>query len=335
MNAMKSESMFSRNELRELMVRFASHMRTNESFRLISDTTNFFKVDYGDVVLLEGIPYLISGCEREGRFGLEDEPKYWVRRAIDLTCGAMKVVKFVFREEFETQIGEVFIRRFRSPRKEAHILDLVKSQPNFMQGRGVFDSAGNLVRILEFIRGPRYDEIVPDWGNDHLDYFNRFLPGVLEQFIELVLAIKFLHDNGEKHGDIRRDHIIRDEEHGFNRWIDFDYDYQHGESVFSLDLQGLGNILVFLVGRGDVLLPDLKHDSPDIFSRLTREDINILFRNRVANLGKVFPYLPESLNRTLRHFSAGAPIFYDSTDQLLEDLAESLAEVTALTGGLS
>lgn len=47
---------------------------------------------------------------------------------------------------------------------------------------------------------------------NHQDYFETYFPEVLERFIECVDAIRFLHAHGEKHGDIRRDHIIMDRE---------------------------------------------------------------------------------------------------------------------------
>ena len=55
---------------------------------------------------------------------------------------------------------------------------------------------------------------------------------------------------------------------------------------------------------------------------LTQEDVNIVFHNRVANLKKVYPYIPESLNRVLMHFSKGTNWFYEHTTQLLDDLGE-------------
>ena len=55
---------------------------------------------------------------------------------------------------------------------------------------------------------------------------------------------------------------------------------------------------------------------------LTPEDVNIVFNNRVANLKKIYPYIPEALNRILLHFSKGANWFYENTAQLLDDLGE-------------
>ncbi len=329
---MEPPARFSRAAIRDLLAARAGGARLPEDFEIITDTSNFFQVRNNDVVILGGTPFWIRSYEKEGRFGLEDEPKYWVRRAIDLADGSIKVLKFVFHEQFETTIGGVVIKRFRSPRKEARILDFVRGHRNFMHGRWVLDSAGNNVRILDYIRGRRFDEIIADRGADHGDYFFRAFPLVLEQFVELVKAIKFLHDHGEKHGDIRRDHIIWDRERNSNRWIDFDYNYLHGESMFRFDLQGLGNILIFLTGGGDLLVPEISHKNRDLFVTLSADDISISFRNRVANLRKIFPYLPDSLNRILLHFSAGAKVFYDDTDQMLNDLTGAATDVISLTG---
>jgi len=227
----------------------------------------------------------------------------------------------------------VEVKCFRSPRKEARILDLVRDHPNFMHGRWVPDRAGNIVRILEFIRGKRYDAIVEELPGEHEEYFHRHFPGVLSVFIEMVRAIEFLHDHGEKHGDIRRDHILWDRETETPRWIDFDYNYEHGESMFGFDLHGLGNILIFLAGRGDLLVPELYHFHQEIYDRLVGEDLSISYRNRVANLQKIYPYIPDSLNLILRHFSVGAPIFYENTGQMLDDLAVAQDDLRKLSGG--
>ena len=329
---MQTPDGWSREAVRTLIAERLGPDRVPQKFRLITDTSDFFRVEYDDVVLLGDTPYLIKGYEKEGRFGLDDQPKYWVRRAVELTTGQTRIIKLVFHEEFETTVGEVAIKCFRSPKKEARILDLVREHRNFMHGRWVLDSAGNNVRILEFIHGRRYDEVVVEYGTDHYDYLHNFFPAVLDQYIELVQAIKFLHDHGEKHGDIRRDHILLDRDLNRNRWIDFDYNYLHGESMFGFDLHGLGNILIFLTGRGDLLVPDLYYHQRETFDRLWGEDLNISYKNRVANLQKIYPYIPNSLNLILLHFSFGANIFYETTDQMLDDLAGARADVRQLTG---
>ncbi|MBA3032835.1 MAG: hypothetical protein KKF85_05735 [Gammaproteobacteria bacterium] len=323
---------FSAAALHEMVARHAGAAPVPERFKIIEDTSDFFKVEFGDVVVLGEQAFWMRGYTKEGRFGLDDEPKYWVRRAIDLADGSAKILKLVFHEQFEAQVGELSFTCFRSPKKEARILDLVAGHPNFMHGRWAEDTAGNVVRILEFIPGRRFDDILGELTKDHEEYFHHHFPGVLAQYIELVEAIKFLHDRGEKHGDIRRDHILFDRDRQVNRWIDFDYNYQHRESMFGLDLQGLGNILIYIVGHGDILVGDLHKNRRKIFDTLWGEDLSLAFKNRVANLQKVFPYIPDSLNRILLYFSRGTEMFYDSADQLLEDLAVARADLSAPTG---
>lgn len=323
-----------RAEIIDLMGAHCGPARVPGRFKIITDTSDFFRVDYNDVVLLADAPFWVKGYEKEGRFGLDDEPKYWVRRAVDLRSGATCILKLVFHESFETRIGGAVVKCFRSPGKEARILDLVREHPNFMHGRWVLDQAGNNIRILEYIRGRRYDQLIEELAcADHEEYFHRFFPQVLAVFIEMTRAVKFLHDQGEKHGDIRRDHILWDAETDTPRWIDFDYNYQHGESMFSFDLHGLGNLLIFLAGRGDVLVPDLFRQQRHLHDRLVAEDLGISYQNRVANLQKIYPYIPDSLNLVLRHFSQGAGIFYDHTGQMLDDLAVARDELEKMAGG--
>lgn len=323
---------YSRNDIIDYITAYAGADRLPKKFKIITDTSDFFAVEYNDVVVLDDIPFWVKRYEKEGRFGIDDQPKYWVRRAIDLRDGSTKILKLVFHEEFETKIGDVAITCFRSPKKEARILGLVANNPQFMHGTWTLDSAGNNVRILEFIYGRTLDKLIDDLGDDHHDYFHNHFPGLLACYIELVKAIKFLHDQGEKHGDIRRDHIIWDRERQVYRWIDFDYNYKHGESMFGFDLHGLGNILIYLAGRGDVLVPELYQHQRPLFDSLWGEDLNVSYKNRVANLAKIYPYIPASLNRVLLHFSQGAKIFYETTDQMLDDLATATIDLSKQTG---
>jgi len=293
----------------------------------VKDTSDFFRVDYDDVVVLDGIPYFVRNNEREGRFGIDDEQKFWVKRARDLITGEVKILKWVFKERFESKIGNLVFECVRSPQKEARILELVRGRPEFMQGKTVLDSSGGQLRILDYIHGRTLGQIAIEMGKDHEDFFHNFYPALLDEFIRIVEAIRFLHDNGEKHGDIRRDHIIKDDSTGQYRWIDFDFNYRHGESRFGYDLFGLGNVLLFITGRGDITTYRLLHEDPALLDRLSEDDVNIVFRNRVNNLRKIYPYIPEKLNRVLMHFSFSAPIYYEDTKELLEDLGEARAEL--------
>jgi hypothetical protein len=321
------EPMPSRTQIHRMAARWLADGSRPEDLRIHTDTSDFFALDAGDVVVLGGRPYLVRNSIREGRFGLEDEIKHWVKRSIDLASGAMRIIKLVFYERFEATIGGITFECFRSPRKEARILELVNDHPNFMHGSSIADEKGNIVRVLETISGPSLAAHVADIEQDHATYFYSTLPGVLDNYLRCIEAIRFLHDRGEKHGDIRRDHILIDNETGHYRWIDFDYNYRHRENMYGYDLFGLGNVLIYLVGKGDVLLPDLRSSDPGILSRLTEGDMNIVFHNRLANLQKVFAYIPDSLNRVLLHFSRGANWFYEKTPQLLQDLYQAKTDI--------
>jgi hypothetical protein len=290
--------------------------------RIHTDTTDFFRVDYDDVVVLGEKTYLIRHNAKEGRFGIDDDEKFWVKRAFDLQDGSRKILKLVFHERFITRIGDIEFECFRSPRKEARILKLVQNHQNFMNGYGTTDEKGNIVRVLDFIYGRPLSTMVEDIRLDHETYFNLQFPVIMEHFTESIRAIRFIHEHEEKHGDIRRDHIIVDRESGRYRWIDYDFNYHQRENIYSYDLFGLGNILIFLVGKGDVLLPNLVREKHPALHRIRAEDENIVFHNRVANLRKIYPYIPEYLNRILLHFSKGANRFYETTNQLLEDIEE-------------
>jgi len=317
----------SRAQIHQMAARWISDSSRPDDLRIHTDTSDFFALDAGDIVVLEGRPYLIRNSIREGRFGLEDEIKHWVKRSIDLASGAMRIIKLVFYERFTATIGGIAFECFRSPRKEARILELVNDHPNFMHGLSAADEKGNIVRVLDYISGASLAAHVADVEQDHETYFFKTLPGILENYLRCVEAIRILHDHGEKHGDIRRDHILIDNESGHYRWIDFDYSYRHRENIYGYDLFGLGNVLVYLVGKGDVLLPELRSRDPEVLSQLTDGDMNIVFHNRLANLKKVFPYIPESLNRILLHFSRGANWFYEETPQLLQDLHQAKTDI--------
>jgi serine/threonine protein kinase len=314
---------FSQESLRELTSKWSSQ-EPGQRFKVYKDTTDFFRIEYGDIVILDGSPFLIRHNAKEGRFGLDDEEKFWVKRSIDLRSGMTKIIKFVFFEKFNARIGDIEFECFRSPRKEARILNLVRNLPNFMQGYSVQDDHENIVRILEFIYGIPLAEHIREIATtmDHETYFYQYFPKILDNYILCVEGIRFLHDHGEKHGDIRRDHILIDRESGQYRWIDYDYNFRHSENIYGYDLFGLGNILMYLVGMGDTVYQELKRSNHPSLDHLIEDDFNIVFHNRIANLKKIYFYIPDSLNRILMHFSKGAHVFYDYTTQLIDDLRE-------------
>jgi serine/threonine protein kinase len=329
-NQSKIQAVFlTEDDIKQLAARWMPDGWNVQSLRVHTDSSDFFKFGYGDILLLAGKPYLIRNSAREGRFGLDEDVKHWVKRAIDLVEGSLCIIKLVFHEKFTTWIGGIRVECYRSPIKEARILERVKDHPNFMHGTTIEDSAGNPVRVLDYIAGPSLVKHIEGLAVDHESYFHDFLPGLLDNYLNCLQAIRYLHELGEKHGDIRRDHILIDKNSGNYRWIDFDYNCKYHENMYAYDLFGLGNILIYIVGMGDVLLHSLQEQRPSLFKALDHSDMNIVFGNRLANLKKIYPYIPDSLNRILMHFSRAANWHYEHTSQLIEDLQNALLDVSS------
>ena len=83
-------------------------------------------------------------CAREGRFGLDEEPNYWVKRATDLTTGERKNMNLAFRETFDSRVGSTVFRCARSLEKESAILTKMRGHPHFMRGGIGFRFGGQL-----------------------------------------------------------------------------------------------------------------------------------------------------------------------------------------------
>jgi len=304
--------------VRALVERFKPPVSVSSFGTVFTDTTEFMSISYGDVIALGGSHFLVLGDERERRFGMED-PKFWVKRCVELESGQYRILKLEFQETFDQHIGPLTISCHRSAAKEARILRLVAGDRRFMQGQGIRDARGNLVRVLERVAGRRLDLNIEDLHDDHHAYFHEIYPGILRRFVEACRAIHFLHQNGESHGDIRRDHLYVDHKTGEYCWIDFDYGYDTTENPYGLDLFGLGNVLAFITGKGVHTIQE--HEGR---RDIGEADCALFFRHRIVNLRKLFPYVPEALNRVLMHYSAEAEVFYETVPELLADLEPCL-----------
>ncbi|MFP4039418.1 MAG: protein kinase [Desulfosudaceae bacterium] len=296
-------------------------MTTHET-RAVRDTSDFFAIDKGDHLVVNNRRYEIVGHARELRFGIED-PKFWVKRAIDLDSRERKLIKLAYFESFEASLGGVKIRCFRDPDKEGHILKLVKGRPDFMQGEAFFDDAGNNIRVLDVVYGQSFLDYIGSFQMSYEKYFKEVLPGVLRHLIKAFEAIHFLHLSGLKHGDIRNDHIIVEKKTGQYVWIDFDYDFAATENPFSLDIFGIGNVLTYAVGMGFHNYYMIKTDRKkygDLVEQLEPDDFALLDARRFINLAKLYPIIPEALNNILMFFSTGAVIYYETVDEIVADL---------------
>ncbi|MEW6442633.1 MAG: serine/threonine protein kinase [bacterium] len=318
-------------ELRERVKEF-SHLAPRGPLRVFEDASEFMSIQPGDILELEGASYLVRGDEVEGRCGLEGEPKFWVKRAVDLQTGQLKIIKLVFHESFPVTVAGEQILCFRSPQKEARVLELTQGDPFFMQGRAVTDQAGNAIRVIDKIQGSSLFELLRELELDHRSYFFSQFPELLEKVIGCTEAIGRLHSKGGLHGDIRNDHIFVERDSGQWSWIDFDFAYDNTENPFGVDLLGLGNVLLFTVGKGfhhPGGPAGRREGNARPASELKAEDMSLAMANRIVNLKKVFPYIPAALNDTLMFFSQAAEAFYESVEELVQQLQACREELTS------
>ena len=286
---------------------------------VFEDTSAFMSIDSGSVLRLDGNDYLVMGHAREGRFGLDEQPKFWVKTVIDLTTGERKIVKLVFHETFNSRIGSTVFTFVRSPQKESEILHRMRGHPNFMQGKPVSDAIGNPVRIIDFIPGPSLYEYLRRLDMPHEAYYRQIFSKLIRPVIECIDAIAQLHQQGMHHGDIRADHILLKGQMSDHVWIDFDYEVDYPD----YDLFCLGNILLQVAGKGRHSLYDIglrPSAYPGVIDTLTQSDMSLMFRHRVANLRKLFPHISAALNDILMRFSVGSTDPYGDVDTLLADL---------------
>lgn len=296
--------------------------------RVFEDTTEFMSIDVGSVLRLADNDYLIIGHAREGRFGIDDQPKFWVKSCLNLETGQKKIIKLVFLETFDNIVAGTTYRFLRSPDKEAAILTALKGHPNFMQGRPVTDVAGNIVRIIDFIYGASLFDYLRDLKMSHREYFDTEFSNVMKMFIRSVRAIALLHEKGLHHGDIRADHIIIHNQTRDYMWIDFDYEVDLPE----YDAICLGNVLQQVVGKGRHSVNDIQEhpeNYPDFTNTLISSDMSLMFRYRVANLQKLYPYIPDAVNQIVMRYSVENSNPYKRVADLLFDLCTLFPDAAA------
>jgi len=304
-------------------IRQLTGWKTAGPCKIVTDTSDYMRLSRGQVIRLEGRDYLVRGNQYESRFGIADQPKFWVFDALDLNTGEKKIIKAVFNEDFHVHIGLFRIHCYRSPEKEARVLDLTRGDDRFMQGYTASDEKGNLVRVLDYIRGGNLMELIHRINKCHEDYFQQDLPHILRQLRGPLEAVALLHRHGTCHGDIRNDHILVDSKTGLFRWIDFDLN-QH---VSDFDTWSLGNIINYAVGMGiNAFQTVLKSQafSAEVKSSLGPEDASAFYQYRVMNLRKLYPYIPARLSDILMPFTNQPPNFYTSVEQLIDDYHEML-----------
>jgi serine/threonine protein kinase len=292
---------------------------------IVTDTSDCMRIQRGQVLRIGGREYVIEGNRYETRFGIGDQPKYWVFGATDLENGEKKIIKTVFLEDFHVHIGVFKIRCYRSPEKEAEVLNLVKGDSRFMQGYTVKDDKGNHVRIIDLIKGWSIFQHIYNIDKSHEQYYCEDLPGIMHKLVGCLGAIQYLHDRGTCHGDIRNDHIIIESDTGQYRWIDFDLN----QNVSDFDVWSMGNILNYVIGKGINSFKIVMRSSDfsdDVKKSLEAGDGSAFYEYRVMNLKKLYPYIPQKLNDILMHFAIDPRGSYGTVRELMADYQEVLEE---------
>lgn len=304
---------------------YVSESNVCHIYRILLDTTDFYDVNYGDVILLDDVGYLVRGTETEKKFGLEGEPKPWVKSCVDLASGARKIIKIPFYEEFQCRIEGIKSTCLRNPEKEARILSKVRAHEGFMHGFSRLDSCGNNVRVIERIQGMSLDNIVRSITMDHYNYYFQAFPDLLRGLINAYRAMGDLHDMGEIHGDISPDHIYVERSTGSFIWIDFDYDYSVKEDLIIRDIFEMGTLLSFVVGKDYLSYSEVRQKFPAVAEDLTIDDMQLVFPNQVANLILVYPYIHPELNDITMRFSNCATDRYTRASDLADDMEKVLS----------
>jgi len=307
-------------ELRERIEQLAGR-KVYSAPTIIEDTSNYLNIHGGTVLRVAGNDYYVRTDAKEGRFGIGDQPKFWVKHAIDLSDGSRKIIKLVFHEQFTTRLGMFQVRCRRSPDKESAVLQTVAGDRRFMQGITLRDPVGNNIRVIETIRGISFFNHVATLEQSHEEYFYETLPSYVSKLVGCIEAMDFLHRRGLEHGDIRNDHILVEADTGELRWIDFDYNVNYSD----YDVWSMGNVLTYAVAKGIVTCRAASEAGVSIDD----DDALLFYGYRVANLRKVFPYVSRQLNDLLMRFSIGASDFFSD----FEEMAHALRAAAGATWG--
>ena len=284
-------------------------------------TSNYMNISMGTVLRLEGNDYFVTGEAREGRFGIDDQPKFWVKYALDLTDGSRKIIKLVFHEQFTAQLGAFRVRCVRDPDKESKVLEMIGADQRFMHGRTVHDAVGNNVRIIDFIRGKSLYTTIDGLDQPHEEYFYETLPDILRKVAGCIDGLEFLRSNGQQHGDVRNDHILIERGTGAYRWIDFDYTTNY----LDYDIWSVGNILTYVAGQGIHTCKAAARsltESRECTTSIGPDDALLFHPYRLANLRKLYPYVTEPLNDLLMRFSTSTLDFYEDFATIAQDVRE-------------
>lgn len=294
-----------------------------QRFKIVTDTSQWMDIIRGDIIRIGGKDFLVKGNMCETRFGIDDQPKYWVFNTKEMASGEEIILKMVFHEEFTAHIGILKIRCYRSPEKEGDVLTLARGDSRFMQGFTYYDDMNNSVRAIDFIKGMTMFNYIYTINKPHELFFYEDLPEILRKLYDLFLAIQLLHENKLCHGDIRNDHIIIERSTGEYKWIDFDLK----QDVSDFDTWSMGNIISYIVGKGIKTFGQIMKGndfSDEIKNSLVPSDSSAFHNYRVMNIAKLYPYIPPKLSKILMHFTINPKEYYSGLEEFCDQYWDML-----------
>ena len=87
---------------------------------IFTDTSDFTRIDYGDIIHVDNRYFLVVGYAKEGRFGIDEQPKQWVPKVYDLESGERKILMLVFHENFTLTLGKLKVTCYLRPENRAY-----------------------------------------------------------------------------------------------------------------------------------------------------------------------------------------------------------------------
>ena len=93
------------SEIRELIARHAGPQRVPPRFKIITDTSDFFRVEYNDVVVLGGVPYWVKRYEKGLMTALACKPT--VKKQVNVLLHLMGYFKKVLSPAEKAELLEL------------------------------------------------------------------------------------------------------------------------------------------------------------------------------------------------------------------------------------
>lgn len=240
----------------------------------------------------------------------------WLRtstyRAEDLESGKSVVLKFQGKGKKCSGYERDFFAK-------------VPSHDNIVRGYSLVDESGDILIVTEFTEGEKLQDYLSEFGVDHKRYFLESFPEILNNFMGAIRGVEHIVKNGF-YNEFAIYHIWIDKKTG--RYILFDFDLPSTElsklqalkDLESSTISNIGGSLCEIVAPLGIYEYEAVHDEEMYFDELGITDADFNEYNLLVDLQKVYPYIPDELNKILLRFGRDASNPYTSISELYSDL---------------